>query len=67
LGVRVIPDVDAPVIGYASGEVRIGGRASTADAVYLHDLGGWVWSDADHLDLWEHDLRELALLYAAEE
>ena len=64
---RVIPDVDAPVIGYASGEVRIGGRASTADAVYLHDLGGWVWSDADHLDLWEHDLRGLPVPYAAEE
>jgi WD40 repeat protein len=60
VNVRSAPEQSAAVIGTASGDVRISGRNS--GGVYLPDLGGWVWSDDDYLDLGDHTLAELPVI-----
>lgn len=55
------PAEDAEVIGYATGDVTIGGRARSA--VYLPDLGGWIWSDPLYLDLGDLSLFDLPEIY----
>lgn len=63
VNLRSGPDIDSAVIGYASGEVLISGRASSNAAVYLPDLKGWIWSDEDYLDLGASTLDTLPHIY----
>jgi WD40 repeat protein len=60
VNLRSAPSIDSEIIGYAQGEVIISGRRG--NAVYLPELGGWVWSDPDFLDMGEKRLEELPLL-----
>ena len=66
VNLRSFPDADAAVIGFASGEVRISGRAYNQNAVYLPDSGGWIWADPAYLDLGEAEISDLPVLYVPE-
>lgn len=62
VNVRTRPEQEAERIGFASGDVMIGGRDLQNSGVYLPELGGWVWSDPDFLDLGDLILADLPIL-----
>lgn len=63
INLRAGADDDTEVIGYASGEVKIYGRANGHFAVYLADLGGWVWADSDYLAIDRETYQCLPILH----
>lgn len=51
VNVRAEPDVNASVVGVASGTVRVVGRNADNSYVYLPDYEGWVRADSSYLDM----------------